>query len=334
MTHAELKSELEKRERQLKNADPEQVRFLEGKIAKLKAELADKEAETAAKSDMKAEKSPGKEKKGKEPSKSNKHYIEINEPKEIESNKVKDEVAKLVNSKVKSSDILLKMNFTTDNPKAITDKFQVIKNEAAFSRDKKEDRFTSKFKAKPGDKVGKYSIVEEGKDEQEVATNLKLKKVKDDVYTLMHKDKAAFDFERQNGRWHVKCRVDGNNRKTGFATLNGAVIYVSKTVYSAELREYIQAKKKAAKRAKDWREKNPEGSPPSRDAQGVEKAAEKIVEKAEEGKGVTSDVKKVFSTLKAPVKEFTKIAKDIDAETEKEIDALISELQKLKAKIK
>jgi len=58
----ELKSELEKRERQLKNADPEQIGFLKKKIERLKSEIADYEASQIISEPEKPEK-PDKSKK-------------------------------------------------------------------------------------------------------------------------------------------------------------------------------------------------------------------------------------------------------------------------------
>jgi len=64
-------------------------------------------------------------------------YIEINKPSDVSSSKVKKEVEALAKNGVRSKDILLKMKFVTANPKQITDKFQVLKNQVYFSLPKK-----------------------------------------------------------------------------------------------------------------------------------------------------------------------------------------------------
>lgn len=73
-----------------------------------------------------------------------KHLISIKTPAEIDSPRVKKEIEALVNKGASSGDIQLSMQFTTDNPKKITDKFQVLKNGVFFDRDKKSGKFGNK----------------------------------------------------------------------------------------------------------------------------------------------------------------------------------------------
>lgn len=313
--------------------------MLNYKPSKSEKEL-EREAEAAAKADMKKDKAPAKEKKEKD------YHYESSMLGRLVSdcdyflgngNKNEKQLQQL-NVKDQIKEMKRLWNLLPDNYRGGVTMKQINDYESKMtktSKVKKESKPEPKAKAKAGDKVGKYTIIDEKDGVQEVADNLKLKKTSDDVYTMINKDKAVFDFVKKSGKWHVECKVDGNKRPSGFNTLNGAVMYVAKTVYSAELRKFIEQKKKAQQAQKEWREKNPEGSPAKRDVEkGVEKATEKIVEKAKDNKDVTSDVKKVFATIKSAVKEFASIADEIDEDTVKEIDALISELQKLKAKIK
>ena len=61
------------------------------------------------------------------------HYIIIETPKEIKSNRVKIEIEKLYKGGLKMNEIGLQMNFICDNPDAIRKTFQVIKNHIAFN---------------------------------------------------------------------------------------------------------------------------------------------------------------------------------------------------------
>jgi len=116
MNLTELKAELEKRERQLKNADPEQVSFIESKIAALQKQLSDLEAKKNDEPKEKVVKKPKVKKAKKKESKSEPEYDcdsiiaaakkrskdakaraekRANEPKKTEATKNKDVIEKV-----------------------------------------------------------------------------------------------------------------------------------------------------------------------------------------------------------------------------------------------
>lgn len=167
-------------------------------------------------------------------------------------------------------------------------------------------------------KKEKFSTVKEGEKEQEVAEHLTLKKVKDDVYTLAHKGKNAFDFEKKAGKWHVECKVEGNKKKEGFDSLNEAVHYVATHIYSAELKEYVKQKKDAAKRSKKFREKNPSGqTTPAKDvAKAASKAKEKLKEAEKEGKDTDKQ-------QEAIINQIVELVKSLDPEYRKKLIAML-----------
>lgn len=69
------------------------------------------------------------------------NLITITTPKQIDSKAVKNAINKLILSGAKTNEIWLQMNFICDDPKAIIDKFRVLKNTAAFERDMKNGKF-------------------------------------------------------------------------------------------------------------------------------------------------------------------------------------------------
>jgi hypothetical protein len=179
----------------------------------------------------------------------------------------------------------------------------------------------------------KYQISPD-KRKQDVGHLHSLHKIDDNTYTLIKKkgEIAEFDFVKKNSKWTVECR---DLNKKSFNTLQGAINFVAREIYNKDVKPILEKNRAAIKAAKEWREKNPTGkSPAKRDVKkGVTKAVVKITKKAKKGKDITSDVKTTFITLRDAVKAFSKFANEIDDSTEKEIDSLIAELQKLKRKV-
>jgi hypothetical protein len=65
-------------------------------------------------------------------------YVDIDTPRQVDSAKTRQEVEKLIQTGHKTNEILLHMNFFVppNVANSIVGKFQVIKNKAAFARDK------------------------------------------------------------------------------------------------------------------------------------------------------------------------------------------------------
>jgi hypothetical protein len=64
-----------------------------------------------------------------------KYYVEIDSPREVDSNRVKGEIKSLMRRGAKSVDIGLRMNFLTTDPKDMMNKFQKVKNHVYFAND-------------------------------------------------------------------------------------------------------------------------------------------------------------------------------------------------------
>ena len=65
-------------------------------------------------------------------------YVEIAKPTDLSLNKIRRKVEELADMGYRSGDILLKMLFTTDEPSALTNQFQKIKNRVFFLKDIKK----------------------------------------------------------------------------------------------------------------------------------------------------------------------------------------------------
>ena len=72
-----------------------------------------------------------------------KQIIIIKTPQEVDSLKIKQAITEAITAGFKSNEISLQMNFITNDKtlKVILDKFQILKNNAAFDRDIKSGRF-------------------------------------------------------------------------------------------------------------------------------------------------------------------------------------------------
>jgi len=169
---------------------------------------------------------------------------------------------------------------------------------------------------------GKFSLVSEGEAEQEVSKNLVLHKISDTVYDLRHKGKSTFEFtkkqtlakhkniEGERNRWHVTCKIKDRIKKEGFESLNAAVIYVAKFIYSEDLKEYFESKKKSAARVKEFKQKHPTGATTA--AQDVTKAVEKATEKLEEKVENDESIKKQTDAIISQIIELLKSLKALD----------------------
>lgn len=65
-------------------------------------------------------------------------FVEISKPKDLTLNRVKRQIEDFAEAGYKSADVLLKMAFVTDEPKQLTDQFQVLKNKVYLLRDVKK----------------------------------------------------------------------------------------------------------------------------------------------------------------------------------------------------
>jgi hypothetical protein len=65
-------------------------------------------------------------------------YVEITKPTDLSLNKIRRKVEELADMGYRSGDILLKMLFTTDEPSALTNQFQKLKNRVFFLKDIKK----------------------------------------------------------------------------------------------------------------------------------------------------------------------------------------------------
>lgn len=61
-------------------------------------------------------------------------YVEIAKPTDLKLNKVRRKVEELAEMGYKSADIILKMLFVTDEPKALVNQFQTLKNQVFFQK--------------------------------------------------------------------------------------------------------------------------------------------------------------------------------------------------------
>jgi hypothetical protein len=61
-----------------------------------------------------------------------KYYVEIDSPREVDSNRVKAEVKSFMKRGARAADIGLRMNFLTTDPKDMMNKFQKVKNHVYF----------------------------------------------------------------------------------------------------------------------------------------------------------------------------------------------------------
>lgn len=96
-----------------------------------------------------------------------KYYVEIDTPREVDSNRVKGEIKSFMKRGAKAVDIGLRMNFLTTNPKDMMNKFQKVKNHVYFANDPR--RFESVKRVNEGNAFGMAvtKAKEEGKDEFE-----------------------------------------------------------------------------------------------------------------------------------------------------------------------
>jgi len=315
-------------------------------IEKLESELA----ELSAKEDMEKEKEPVKEVK-KQPTKTirftKSDYAKLVEDKEndypffgtkdgynyvIKSDKAENTVAKWDSKK----QILSYYNYA-EITKWLSDN--------SFLKEKKKPvkKTTKKVTVKPEPKTEpapkkepkKYTPfrVSELVKEQSVTGNYKLHKVNEKLYELIKKGETqpAFEFEKKaDGKWYVQCKID--KRRNSFASLQGAVNYVAKTLYAGELKEYKDAEKHKAEKAKERAESREDaGLPPELTVREVvenevKKVKDKLEDKANDGKSVKRDLKAIINNTKELIIELREYKAEID---KTEVRELIKELKKL-----
>jgi hypothetical protein len=132
-----------------------------------------------------------------------KYYVEIDTPREVDSNRVKGEIKSFMKRGAKSVDIGLRMNFLTTNPKDMMAKFQKVKNHVYFANDPmrfesvkrmNETKFIAFFNGK------KHEV--EGKDlwdaKQKAITMLKVPKSKVGLLAVVNAgehERGSFQFE-------------------------------------------------------------------------------------------------------------------------------------------
>jgi hypothetical protein len=61
--------------------------------------------------------------------------IEINNPKEVNSKRVKETIKKYISEGIKSKEIFLKWDFICDEPEQLVNQFKILKNKLYFEND-------------------------------------------------------------------------------------------------------------------------------------------------------------------------------------------------------
>ena len=173
----------------------------------------------------------------------------------------------------------------------------------------------------------KYNLAKEGVKEQHIMGNLHLKMENTHSYILEHAGTPEFEFYKNDkGRWGVEAKRAIDTRKN-FATLQGAVSYVAKTIYKEELKRFLDQKAHEQKVKKERLEKREQQGKPAEltPTEVAEKANEKVVEKI---KDKLADGKAVIRDVNAQLHSMKKLL--VDMKSIKEID--LSEIDKKAAK--
>jgi hypothetical protein len=117
-----------------------------------------------------------------------KYYVEIDSPREVDSNRVKGEIKSFMKRGARSVDIGLRMNFLTTDPKDMMDKFRVVKNKVYFANDTR--RFESVTEG--------YHVVRKGKQDAWIS---------DKSYANLMKGKDVVGYIIDNGGGHDEVWV-------------------------------------------------------------------------------------------------------------------------------
>jgi hypothetical protein len=117
-----------------------------------------------------------------------KYYVEIDSPREVDSNRVKGEIKSFMKKGARSVDIGLRMNFLTTDPKDMMDKFRVVKNKVYFANDTR--RFESVSEG--------YHVVRKGKQDAWIS---------DKSYENLMKGKDVVGYIIDNGGGHDEVWV-------------------------------------------------------------------------------------------------------------------------------
>lgn len=101
--------------------------------------------------------------------------------------------------------------------------------------------------------------VDLSKDRQGMGKTHDLVKQSDSLYLITPKNEEYSEMElekKDDGKWHITCTT--STEKT-FKSLQGAINYISKVMYSGELKKLIDDKKSKDKKKKEWDKKHPTG---------------------------------------------------------------------------
>lgn len=217
----------------------------------------------------------------------------------------------------------------------ITDGIAEFRKQLAELKNKSE---SEKPEVKKAQKAKKQAVAEKIHEQKKVSyeVNESLKKQKigrshtlvkhsKDLYLLVHEEKkhSALEFERhKDGKWHVTCTT---KEKKTFATLQQAVEYASKKIYSGELKTFMEEKKASLKARKERREKRKKaGKPVELTANEVAQKSErtviqKIKDKKASGKSIKVDVNSAARKFIAGIKELKSFKENINPQVKKEL---------------
>lgn len=205
------------------------------------------------------------------------------------------ELAELEKSSEKEAEKAAKEDIEKEKGKPKPKKAKAEKAEKKSPAPKKSSkRFPerNKFYVDPSKKVNKLGAFHE------------LHKHDEDTFAIVSTKsdvpKAQFDIVKKSGKFHVECR---SGDKRTYNTLAGSVSATMKEIYKQDIKPLIEAKEKQIEASREWRKKNPNGLTPAKQIKkAVEKAAEKIEDKKDEGESTDKQEHAILKQIKELLK--------------------------------
>ena len=176
----------------------------------------------------------------------------------------------------------------------------------------------------------------------DLTDNHKVLRIKDTHYIIVHIDepkKPIFDIvKNEDGDWTIDCCFKDKK----YSSLKDAIKEVANSIYHSELKEFMdkraEATKKARERKKERKEKGlpTELTPEEVIEKANEKVEEKIEEKIEDGKDVSKDIKQLFKSQSNFIKDMTAMISKLSIEEIKKIDRkeIEKQIESLKSLLK